>query len=122
VIRTGDFDVHSAVDLNVEFSESLGSRRLDGIRGKIERFKEAMSILNHLWPQDWSPDILIEAAQTGDFLTLYPDSAMSHLTEFQSLVPRLRQAILKLSGDKAVIRQALNHLASVLTPGDKTIH
>ena len=120
VIRTGRFDVHTGVNMTVKFPESIESRLLIGVRGKIERFKETMNILNHLWPQDWSPDILIEAAQTGDFLRLYPDSAQARLKVFQSQVPKLRDAIMRLSGDKDIIKHALNHLAGVLPAHDDT--
>lgn len=116
IIRTGLHNVSTGLELTVEFPESIQSPMLDGTRGKIERFKEAMDILNHLWPQDWSPDILIEAAQTGDFLTLYPGSSLKRLSLFDSEVSKLRDAIMQLSGDKSVIERALNHLSGVL-PG-----
>ena len=116
VISTGSYDVKTGVRLTVEFPESIDSPLLDGTRGKIERFKEAMYILNHLWPQDWSPDILIEAAQTGDFMTLYPDSAETKLEKLRSEIPGLREAIMGLSGNKTVIDRAINHLSEVLPP------
>ncbi len=118
VIKTSSFNVKREVTLTVQFPESIESQLLDGTRGKIERFKEAMSILNHLWPQDWSPDILIEAAQTGDFLTMYPDSAVTRLRKFAEEVPGLRGAIMKLSGDESWINKALNHLSGVLSDQD----
>ncbi len=114
VVKTGTFATSRSVNITVELSEPIESPLLDGTRGKIERFKEAMNILNHLWPQDWSPDILIDAAQTGDVMTLYPDSASSRLRKFATEVPRLREAIMHLSGDKSTIDKALGHLSGVL--------
>ncbi len=116
VIRTGSFGVNENLELTVEFPESMDSHLLDGVRGKIERFKQAMTILNHLWPQDWSPDVLIDAAQTGDVMTYYPDSARTRLQKFQTEVPEIRDAIMHLNGDSTVIQQALNHLGAALRP------
>ncbi len=114
VVKVGPFDVNRRVMLTFEFPGSFDSPLLDGVRGEIARLKEAMNILNHLWPDDWSPDILIEAAQTGDFLTLFPDSAESRLQTLTLELAGMRGAIMNLSGDRKTIGKALNHLSDIL--------
>ncbi len=116
VISTRAFDLDQRVELTVEFPESFESPLLDGVRGKIARLKVAMNILNHLWPDDWVPDMLIEAAQTGDFLSLYPDSAANRLGKLQIELAGLRKAVTGLSGNKETIAKALNHLCDTLPP------
>ncbi len=118
VIRIGPYRVNQRVHLTVEFAGSFKSPLLDGTRGKIARLKDAMNILNHLWPDDWSPEVLIDAAQTGDFMTLYPDSAVNRLAEFSHELPKLRAAITSLSGNKKTIERALNHISDILPPVD----
>ncbi len=116
VIRIAPRSVNQRVQLTVEFPESYESPLLDGTRGKIARLKDAMNILNHLWPDDWSPDVLIDAAQTGDFMTLYPDAASNRLAKFALELPQLRNAVMSLSGDKKTIERALNHISDILPP------
>jgi Glycosyl hydrolases family 31 TIM-barrel domain/Glycosyl hydrolase family 31 C-terminal domain/Domain of unknown function (DUF5110) len=114
VINTGSFDAKKNVSLNVEFPGSIDSPSLDGVRGKIARLKTAMGLLNHLWPADWSPDVLIDAAQTGEFLTLFPTLAESRLEKLSLEISQMREAITALSGDRNTIDKALNHLSDIL--------
>ncbi len=114
IINTPALSVHRKVVVTAELSAAFDSPMLDGTRGKIARLKEAMSMLNHLWPQDWPPDLLIRAAQTGDRLTLFPNKAGRELGEFRDDLTGLRSAIESLSGDRSVINRALNHLCDVL--------
>ncbi len=113
-VRAGSWNAAGKVVLTVEFPESFQSPLLDGARGKIARLKDAMGILNHLWPDDWSPDVLIDAAQTGDFISLYPDSAVQKLQKLDFDLARVRAAITSLSGNKETIAKALNHLGDIL--------
>lgn len=113
-INTSTFSVHQRVEVIVDFANAFESSSLNGARGKIARLKEAMNLLNHLWPQDWSPDLLIHVAQTGDRLSLFPSEAERELKEFDSDLPKVRAAIENLSGDRTIINRALNHLCDVL--------
>ena len=114
IVNAGEFGVNRGVDLTVEFPGTVDSPLLNGVPGKIMRLKETIDILNHLWPDDWSPDLLIRESQTGDRLTLCPQNARAELEDFNSALMHLRDAIGGLSGDKAVVSRALNHLCDVL--------
>ncbi len=113
-INTSSFSIHRSVRLKVVFPMPYNSSLLNGVRGKIARLKEAMNILNHLWPADWSPDVLIKCAQTGDRLTLFPGTAQEQLDTLRTDLPTLRSAIETLHGSHETIQKALDHLCDVL--------
>ncbi|MGC8654690.1 MAG: TIM-barrel domain-containing protein [Candidatus Kryptoniota bacterium] len=108
--RTG---VHKEINLTIKFTSPINDPALYGVAGKIKRLKEAMGILNHLWPQDWSPDSLIVAAQTGDRMTLFPENAGQEIRRLNSILPLLKNQIENLNGDKKTIRNALVRLEGV---------
>ena len=65
----------------------------DGVPGKLARLRTAMDTLNRTWPNNWSPDILIEAAQTGRRMTLDPSKAREELEKLQRSIPAIAGAI-----------------------------
>lgn len=114
IISLPEFSVHQKVETIIKFHSPLNSPLLDGIPGKLRRLKKAMEILNHLWIDDWSPDSLIIAAQTGNRMTLFPENAEKELQRFHAIVPKLKSEIGRLEGDRDIIRRALNHLCDTL--------
>lgn len=112
-VNAGEFSVHQKVEITIEFSGAIDSPLLNGVPGRIKRLKEATEILNHLWPTDWSPGLLIRESQTGDRLSLFPRDARTELKDFTSALVNLRGTIKGLNGDKVVINRALNHLCDV---------
>ncbi len=46
----------------------------------MTRLREAYDALNQTWPIAWSPDELIDAMQTGDRLSYFPQQAGELLT------------------------------------------
>ncbi len=109
-----EISVHKEVNVIVKFTDPVNDKELYGVRGDIKRLKEAMGILNHLWPVDWSPDSLIVAAQTGDRMTLFPSTARQEIQRLNSILPLLKNQIENLNGDKKIIRNALIRLEGVL--------
>ena len=86
-----------------------------GVRGQLARLRTAMEILDASWPNGWSPDILIEAAQTGRRITLRPSTARQELEKLQHDMPAIVDAISKMEVDCRFTATALNHLGRATT-------
>ena len=86
-----------------------------GRRRQLGRLRTAVDILNTSWPDGWSPDILIEAAQTGRRITLQPSSARKELEKLQRDAPMIVEAISKMDVDCRMTATALNHLGHATT-------
>ena len=74
-----------------------------------------MEILDTSWPDGWSPDIVIDAAQTGRRITLQPSTARAELEKLQSEMPAIVDAIVKMDVDCRMTATALNHLGHATT-------
>ncbi len=88
---------------------------VNGVRGQLARLRTAMDILNTSWPNGWSPDILIEAAQTGRRMTLQPSTARAELEKLQRDMPAIMEAIAKMDVDCRTTATALRHLGRATT-------
>ncbi len=83
---------------------------LNGVRGKLARLQRVMPWLNGLWPQEWSPEALIVAAQTGNRISLSPANA---LQEMQTLAQKYSEAVASIAGihaNQRIVARALRHL------------
>ena len=83
---------------------------VNGVRGQLARLRTAMDILNTSWPNGWSPDLLIDAAQAGRRMTLQPSTARQELEKLQRDMPAIVDAIGKMGVDCRQIATALVHL------------
>jgi alpha-glucosidase len=83
---------------------------VSGVRGQLARLRTAMDILNTSWPNGWSPDILIEAAQAGRRMTLQPSTARAELEKLGRDMPAIVEAIEKMDVDCRTTAMALRHL------------
>ena len=85
IITTPRYSVHTPVHVEIRRSVgSLASRsRLDGFAGSITRLRGAYDALNALAPVAWSPNILIDAWQTGDRMSYRPQTAREEMERFQ---------------------------------------
>jgi len=88
---------------------------LDGVPGKLARLRTAMDILNSSWPKGWSPDILIDTAQTGRRISLNPASAQAELQKLQRDFPAIIEEIGKMDVDCSALVRALAHLGRAAT-------
>lgn len=88
---------------------------VSGVRGELARLRAAMAILNTTWPDGWSPDILVDAAQTGRRMTLQPSTAAAELQKLQHDMPAIVDAIRKMEVDCRAVALALNHLGRPTT-------
>jgi hypothetical protein len=83
---------------------------MSGVRGELARLRTAMAILDASWPNGWSPDIVIEAAQTGRRITLQPSTAREELEKLQRDMPAIVDAISKMDVDCRMTAAGLTHL------------
>ncbi len=88
---------------------------VSGVRGEIARLQTAMQILDGSWPNGWSPDELIDAAQTGRRITLNPSTARAELERLQQMMPSVVDAIAKMDVDCRMTSAALNHIGAKAT-------
>jgi len=112
VISLPKTSVNKKIEVLVKTPKSLASesRLLQGVRGKLARLRTAMTILNSTWPKGWSPDVLIEAAQTGDRIKIDPESALTELEKLEHQMPEVITAMRQMDVDRDAIHRALAHL------------
>ena len=104
--------VDRATTVTVELPDDDPSL-LDGVPGTLRRLRTAMDILNTVWPDDWSPEALIDLVQTGNRITLDPASAARELTALRDRLPAALELVGGMNGDSATIGRARNHLRSL---------
>jgi alpha-glucosidase len=114
VISLSRASVNQKIEVLVK-SPAAPHELLDGVPGKLVRLRTAMDILNGSWPKGWSPDILIDAAQTGRRITLNPASAQAELQKLQRDFPSVIEEIGKIDVDCAALIRALAHLGRSAT-------
>ena len=93
--------VTQAVTVTVTTPGELVGRRgeLNGFAGAMTRLQAATDTLRHAWPLSIVPDELVDAAQSGDRLTYYPNTAGEQLARF-------RQVLLQAKAKVEAISQA----------------
>lgn len=106
--------VHKRVEVTVHAPAALPAL-VSGVRGELARLRTAMSIVNTTWPDGWSPDALVDAAQTGRRMTLRPATAEAELTKLQHDMPAIVDTIAKMDVDCRTIAMALEHLGHPTT-------
>jgi alpha-glucosidase len=84
-----------------------------GLRGKLARMRRVMPLLNNLWPKEWSPELLVTLAQTGNRLSVWPEKAQSEITGLKDKLPDLINEIRRLSIDEGVKAKVLGHLRGI---------
>ncbi|MCK4306221.1 MAG: DUF5110 domain-containing protein, partial [Candidatus Eisenbacteria sp.] len=87
---------------------------LDGVPGRLARLKRVMPLLNSLWSKEWSPEILIYAAQTGNRIGIDPGNAVEELQELKRALPEVIKQVSALRDvDAIVVDRALAHLGEL---------
>jgi alpha-glucosidase len=111
IITVPSTAVTTPVTVRVRRAAALFARRkeLDGFAGAMTRLRETYDTLNQTFPIAWSPDELVDAMQTGDRLSYYPQQAGEQLTHYREVLP---QAVIKVKAvEKPPGQQELNSLA-----------
>lgn len=90
IISVPSTPVKERTTVRVTRAPELLSRRaeLNGFAGSMTRLREAYDELNQTWPFAWSPDELIDAMQTGDRLSYFPEQAGQQLTHYREVLPK----------------------------------
>lgn len=102
--------VHTTQRTNITVQWEKDQEELtNGVRGLLSRLRKAMNLLNNTWPQEWSPDILVNAFQTGHRITLNPFSAKEELSSLKKNIEAIKKEIKEIKIDKKVT-QRVQHL------------
>ncbi len=108
--------VHEALEVSLKLQSLDDLDLLNGVQGKIARLKKVMHLLNKYATKtkDWSPDFLVEAAQTGTRLSLRPETALEELRKLENIVPQVIKAIYPVEGDSGIEKLAVLQLKTLL--------
>jgi alpha-glucosidase (family GH31 glycosyl hydrolase) len=95
VITTRRFSTGETVTVKLRTDPQLTHNRamLDGLAGKFTRLREAYDILNAAWPAAGSPDLLIDAMQTGDRIGYHPETAFAEVSGLSAKLSGLAKII-----------------------------
>jgi hypothetical protein len=105
--------VHESVTVTVTPAKGGDANLLQGVPGDLARMREAMEILDTAWPKGWSPDSLIEAAQTGDRISYHPATAKMELEKLAQGLPKVIAEIRGMDVDPDLVKRALAHLGQL---------
>jgi hypothetical protein len=89
------------------------SEALNGLPGKLARLKRVMPLLNHQWPVEWSPPVLVRQSQTGNRMGLFPAKGMEELRQFAGRQREVLDAIQRMSVPDSVRARVMNHLSGI---------
>lgn len=109
IVSLPQVSVHQRVRLTVTSrAEARGKAELlDGVPGRMLRFKAAMDILNSTWPTEWSPDELVSAYQVGNRIQIAPQNAVAELQKMHDAMPLIIERIRALKIPPAATARAL---------------
>jgi alpha-glucosidase (family GH31 glycosyl hydrolase) len=91
IIRVPKQPVSQRVEIEVTFATELLAKDalLEGAAGKIARVKRAMAMAEMSWPNGWAPDVMLDAAQTGNRISLHPETAAHELERLNRNLPEI---------------------------------
>ena len=117
VIYVAETKVSGKVTVRVFRSADLMARRgeLNGFAGAMTRLQAATDTLRHAWPFSTVPDELIDAAQAGDRLSYYPNTARQELTHFRQVLDQAKAKVEAVS-KAGISDQQKQALAAALGP------
>ena len=109
-VQTPSLPVSSKVTIDVRFASGDDPALVNGLRGKIARMKRVMPLLNSQWPREWSPDVLIHAAQTGDRMSIFPGTAVEEMKTFPGYRAKILDSIQHQTLPDSIRTRVSNHL------------
>jgi alpha-glucosidase len=126
IIRVGSLSVADPVQIEIHRAPSLESKTgralLDGFPGSIRRLRSAYDTLNGQWPFSVPSEALVDALQTGDRMSYYPQTAAQELSKFaakysaaQASIQALLDTVAKVSDDQLVAGLMKGHGAEATT-------
>ncbi len=119
IVRTRSLEVAKAVELRIK-KRKLEDDVLeiaDGFRNKIARLRRVAELINATaWPNDWAPDVLIHAEQTGNRISLHPENLKTELLGLKSDLRALPGELDVLRVQEPVLDRVRAHLRDILGP------
>src|SRR5271157_629431 len=87
--------VEQSVTVEVTRSADLMKRRaeLNGFAGAMTRLNAAVQTLRRAWPFSFVPDELLDAAQTGDKISYYPQTAGEAMTHYREVLAKAQAKV-----------------------------
>ena len=83
----------------------------------MARLHRVASLVNTTaWPNDWSPDVLVHAEQTGNRLSLHPENLRAELSGLKSDLRALHGSLDSLRIEEPVLLKVRAHLHDILAP------
>jgi alpha-glucosidase len=121
IVRTRSYSVTSAVTIVFHRQKGLLQERamLNGFPGAIERLRASLSLLNSAWPTALPPNVLIEAAQTGNRIGYEPGTARVELKKFAGSYEQALSALTELRKAAALSDNELTTTLAVSTDKEK---
>ena len=95
VIPVASTNTAAKVVVEVRRAAGLTAKRgeLDGFAGTMTRLRGAYDAMNLTNPISEPPDVLVDAMQTGDRLSYYPETAVAEIANLHEELPRAQAAI-----------------------------
>ena len=109
-ILTPEFAVGKRVTVDVTGPRGEDHALINGLPGMIVRMKRVMPLVNSQWPKEWSPDVLIHAAQTGDRMSIFPQTAIDEMKAFQGYKARILDSVAHMTLPDSIRARVENHL------------
>jgi hypothetical protein len=112
IVSLPKFRASEKVEVLIKLPAALAANDnlLDGVPGKLARLRRVMPLLNSLWPKEWSPEILVAVAQTGNRISINPKTALEELQKLDREFPEVLNAVRNLQADSSTIATVLAHL------------
>jgi alpha-glucosidase len=101
VIPVASFSVGTKVTVEVRKTAGLTARRgkLDGFAGAMTRLRGAYDAMHETWPVSDPPDVLVDAMQTGDRMSYYPEKAQQEIAHFHEVLPKAQAAVAEIGAN-----------------------
>jgi len=98
VIPVASISTAAKVVVEVRRATGLTAKRgdLDGFAGTMTRLRGAYDAMNLTHPISEPPDVLVDAMQTGDRLSYYPETAVAEIAHLHEELPKARVAIAEI--------------------------
>lgn len=98
IIPAPSRSVAAKVTIEVRRAPGLTARRseLDGFTGSMTRLRAAYDALQQTSPVSASPDVLIDAMQSGNRLGYHPELAIAEMAHFHQVLPKAQAAVAAL--------------------------
>ncbi len=98
IIPVPSGSVAAKVTIEVRRAAGLTARRseLDGFSGRMTRLRAAYDALQQTSPVSASPDLLVDAMQSGNRLGYHPERAVEELAHFREVLPKAQVAVAAL--------------------------